>query len=705
LALDPDTKDGKHGPQQLQALQDRLGVQLPQTLVQRTPSGATHLIFRLPDGTPPLGNSTLPGCPHVDIRAHRGYIAAEGTITSVGQYQWLDWCPLEDGEPDIADAPQWLVDLLVHVNTKSNEPVSTAQAPHSFPAQALPGHGVQLQSLPPGLRVLVTDGVSEGQRSEQFHHAVGWLKDIGHTVPQVVELLQRHPGGIAQKFADRLQEEVERCWGKLKAGEARPRERGASPDSDVMQEQSFNPVFFHDLMENPPRPPQFVWEGLLPERVVTLFGAHGGTGKSMIGLMLAVAVAMGMPLFGIPTKRCKAIFLSLEDDSSVVRWRLWRICHEWHVHPSHLANWLSIVDSTEYPELFECEGRGPGETTDTFSELDRMATEFQAGLIVVDNASDAYGGDEIQRRQVRAFMRSLGRMAKRDDAAVMLLAHVDKVTSRSKRIDENAEGYSGSTAWHNSARSRLFMVRDEAGVLTIRHQKSNYGHRCSDISLCWPDDKLPELLSGSAPSIDALIDKVERRADDMAAEKLLCLLAEYEQRGQYCSPLVNSPSNPFKVLHPDPTFRRMGLRREDTARVITQCQRAGWIEPLDYQTKDRKWRSRWTVTPLGYARSGAVAPTAPTAPSSIPGATSAESAAPVAPSAPTGVGGTGGERAHKSRRSSRPAGSSGSSTHAGLAGQAPSSQLPGKPVSSTDDDLRTDEPELAGVTGSWREAA
>jgi hypothetical protein len=53
---------------------------------------------------------------------------------------------------------------------------------------------------------------------------------------------------------------------------------------------------------------------------------------------------------------------------------------------------------------------------------------------------------------------------------------VDKNTSRNKKAD-GGEGYSGSTAWHNSARSRLFMTRGDDGLLTLEHQKSNLGKR------------------------------------------------------------------------------------------------------------------------------------------------------------------------------------------------------------------------------------
>jgi hypothetical protein len=287
LALDPDTKDGKQGPQQLLALQDRLGEQLPDTLVQQTPSGATHLIFRLPAGTPELGNKALPGCPHVDIRAHKGYIAAEGTTTTTGAYQWLDWCPLEDVEPEIADAPQWLVDLLVQANTEGREPAGNAQHPTGVPDPVPAVDVIDVHSLPPELRALVRGGAREGHRSDQFHHAVGWLKDLGHSLPQVFELLQRHPQGIAEKFAGRLQQEVERCWVKLKPAESQPANRGSLLDpADLVRHRLAQFV----EIDHEVRPPRMVVPDLIQEGLVVIAGQPGsGKTTALVPLMLRVA--------------------------------------------------------------------------------------------------------------------------------------------------------------------------------------------------------------------------------------------------------------------------------------------------------------------------------------------------------------------------------------------------------------------------------
>lgn len=395
------------------------------------------------------------------------------------------------------------------------------------------------------------------------------------------------------------------------------------------------PVSVADALSNPAPPPAFVWDGYLPRGTVALFGAHGGTGKSTIALMLLVCAALGRPLFGVPTIRTRTLFVSLEDGANVVRHRLASICRAWGIDPMELHDGLHIVDGTDNPELFASEGRSAGGPTATHGELLKRVQAERYGLVVVDNASDAYGGDEIQRRQVRAFMRLLGGIAKLTDCAVMLLAHVDKTTSRAKRA-EGGEGYSGSTAWHNSARSRLFMTRGDGGLLTLEHQKSNLGQCREPLTLAWPEGGLP-MLASDAPNLDGLIARIKGRDDDDQAAALLKLIAEFEGRGQYCSPVATARTNVHAMLRPDPAFLALKLRQDDTRRIVNQCQRAGWINLLEYRTKDRKTRERWTVTPAGRTFAGIAAPSAPSAPSSYESAESAGGA----PSAPSCVGGVG----------------------------------------------------------------
>ena len=377
-------------------------------------------------------------------------------------------------------------------------------------------------------------------------------------------------------------------------------------------EPLLKPVDVAGVIANPSPPPRFVWEGYCPRGEVTLLGAHGGTGKSTIGEMLAVAVVTGRPLFGVPTERAAVVFASLEDGAHVVRHRLAHICRQWQIEPAELTG-LHIVDGTESPELFTAEGRSEGRTTAAYAELRALVNATGAGLAIVDNASDAYGGDEIQRRSVRAFVRSLAAIARDVDAACLLLAHVNKGTSRAGKA-EGGEGYSGSTAWHNSVRSRLFMSRAADGSLRLEPQKANLGRKREPLTLHWPDGGLPD--SADAPATRVLVQRAQARADDTAAAALLRLLAEFEGRGQYASPNLAARNNPHALLRSEPAFKALGLTRGDVQRLVNQCQRAGWIEVADYRTSDRKERERWAVTEQGRIFAGLTAPTAPTAPTS-----------------------------------------------------------------------------------------
>lgn len=425
--------------------------------------------------------------------------------------------------------------------------------------------------------------------------------------------------------------------------------QATEPPALPMPEPLLKRVSVGDVLTAPSEPPSFAWHGLLPHGVVSLLSAHGGTGKSFVGLMLAVASATGRPLFGVPTTAAPAVFVSLEDSGSIVRHRLAKICNALNIDPATIKERLHIVDGSESPELFTADHRGAGEITSTYDELAQLVEETRAGLVIVDNASDAFGGDEINRRQVRAFMRALAKIAKDSHCAVLLLAHVDKSTSRNK-FGQGDEAYSGSTAWHNSARSRLFMSRDgDSGNLTIQHQKSNLGEIQEPIVIAWPQGGIPA-LANELPDIDGVVGKAQERVEDRQIKTLLKMIDEFASRDQFISSAPTAKNNAFAVLRPEPEFKALKMSRDDVARLITKCQRDGLIDVLDYRTKDRKDRQRWVLTDEGREFAGLSAPSAPSAPSSEEGAESAQGAAEGAPSAPSCVGGMGGESARRTWR-------------------------------------------------------
>lgn len=100
LVLDVD------GPEGEKAIRGR---HLPPTPTARTPRDGRHVYFRHPGGRI---RSTVDLLPKVDIRADGGYVVAP---PAPGR-EWVDFLSPED--VDLADVPDWLMDLLTDVSPK-----------------------------------------------------------------------------------------------------------------------------------------------------------------------------------------------------------------------------------------------------------------------------------------------------------------------------------------------------------------------------------------------------------------------------------------------------------------------------------------------------------------------------------------------------------------------------------------------------------
>lgn len=414
---------------------------------------------------------------------------------------------------------------------------------------------------------------------------------------------------------------------------APPTANGAPPAAPAAV--PFEVVPIADLAHSVPPAPLFAWEGIVPLEHVTLLGAHGGAGKSMLMLMLAVCTALGRPLFNIPTRQGKVAFFSAEDGANLLRHRLHIVCRCMGVRIQDLEGKLFLLDAAEQdPTLFAevaAAGRREGRTTPAYDALREFLRARSISLLIVDNASDVFDANEIERAKVRAFIRSLARLAREGKAAVILLAHVDKGTSRQERT--STEGYSGSTAWHNSARSRLFMRTESDGALVLEHQKNNLGPKHAPLRLIWPADSIPQLDEAFGPVVQGIADRAHER-------ELLRLIAEYSERGEHITTATTSRTHAAKVLRQEPGFPQR-LKDAEVFDLLRKAERSGYLARVTYRGADRKPRECWEVTAAGmaFARRAATAATAATSDVTAPTAEPAEPAATAATSPPGGMGG------------------------------------------------------------------
>lgn len=371
-------------------------------------------------------------------------------------------------------------------------------------------------------------------------------------------------------------------------------------DQPAEKQSSLKRIDLLDVMTAELEEVSFSVDKIFPKRHVTLFGGHGGMGKSMLALTMAAHVAAGVPFAGLPVTQSVVLFASLEDEASVVKVRLRKIIQHYNLPTNAVLTNLRLLDGTGAESALmtqSTEFNGKPEMTKAFVELAHASED--AGLIMIDNASDAYDGSENVRKEVRFFIRNLARMARARNASVVLLAHIDKAAQRNGTAGDD---YSGSTAWHNSVRSRVALKQDPnhsdhsgaPALLVLEHQKANLSSKANPLTLEFIDGGLIVPVAGNAS--DAGID----RSTWDVIEMMRCIKLATEQY------LIDVPTrytagngSAMQALEPikeyPSAFKGTAGRRRASSAIL-EAKSRGWIIEEAYITDSRNKRSKFIVS-------------------------------------------------------------------------------------------------------------
>lgn len=229
---------------------------------------------------------------------------------------------------------------------------------------------------------------------------------------------------------------------------------------------------------------QWFLEGLIPAQTVTMLSGDGGVGKSLLALQLAAASAMGVGTIGLAPRPGRVVYLGAEDDRDEFQRRLHDIVV---AHSRTLADTgnLRIIPMAERDALLATpNAKGVIEPTANWTALRAGILRHEPGLVVLDTSADLFGGDEIKRSQVRGFVAMLRSLAIETKAAVLLLSHPSIAGMTT------GTGTSGSTAWSNSVRSRLYLTAPpgqdaDPSQRSLSVMKANYGVTGGCVKLRW----------------------------------------------------------------------------------------------------------------------------------------------------------------------------------------------------------------------------
>jgi RecA-family ATPase len=286
--------------------------------------------------------------------------------------------------------------------------------------------------------------------------------------------------------------------------------------------------------------PERKWfvEGWIPDRTVTNLSGDGGSGKTLIIMQLIAAASLRTQWFGREVSIGPCLYYGAEDEADELHRRLKSIVQSAGRELSELDGIRLIPMAGADAVLAEPDRKGNITATALFTKLEAQTKSLRPKLVVIDPSADVFGGDEINRSQVRKFVSMLRGLAIDYDCAVLLLSHPSLTGLTS------GTGTSGSTAWNNSVRSRLYLKTTSPDTRVLTVVKANHGKVGDEIAIRW-NDGVYELDNGPDPALAKVLNK---SADDV----FMAVFSKLTDQGQALGPNVGPSYAPKRISgYPD----------------------------------------------------------------------------------------------------------------------------------------------------------
>jgi RecA-family ATPase len=306
---------------------------------------------------------------------------------------------------------------------------------------------------------------------------------------------------------------------------------------------------------------------VIPHETVSLLTGDGAGGKSLLSLQLGAARAIGAEWIGLLPEPGRTLILSAEDDADEMQRRLDDIRKFYGARMADFAD-MRLVDLVGEDSVLGELMKGRILPTRMYRALDAFMADFKPGLVVLDVLADVFAGDENSRPQAREFIGLLKRLSRARECAILLLAHP------SLNGMATGNGTSGSTAWSNSVRSRLYLQGAKASdgsepdknLRVLEAKKSNYGPASLSLTLEWKNGLFVP-VQGPA-GLDKMA--VETKAEDAFLELLAALTAQ----GRDVSP---KPSQTFAPTVFEKHPNAGGITKRGFAAAMERLLTAGRI--------------------------------------------------------------------------------------------------------------------------------
>lgn len=561
LVLDVDAKHDGLGNLQ------KLGLEIPPTLCQKTINGGFHFLFKYPNDGKKYGNKVgikfkeLNGAPSgIDTRGEGGYILWYGQSNGLA----------------IAEAPKWLLEIYnrteetpaTRTNVLLDPNIAKAKFETALEAirSAPPGEGNAVLNTQAYLvgQMVASQAVSYEYAYEQLFQAATF-----NNRRPAYEAQETIKSGLKGGMANPITVDLPAVPPPLAFDIPKP------PGEEIRERWTPKYATIHDLKDRSKlRKPQLVqdWSTL----DIMLTAADGGTGKTTLKMYEAVCMALGEPFLGFPVKKAgaKTLFITGEDSAEKLYSMLGAMVEQMGLFEPLPGNpervdliMRSIVIKKDDELCLVNKQKGTGflvPDQNAFNKVMEAVEDFKPDLIVFDPIASFWGSEAALNDMTKAVTTFMARLARAGQCAIEMINHIGKVSSNSKDVTQFAGRGGTGLPSHSRVCRVMYGVSDEEFFnLTGEHIPNDTSAIMVNVNKFTDGSPLYNkpflvlrkgyLFSRKEITPMKQLEEMNKQTD---SERVFSFIKQIRNEGKY-------PTQKFVVAH----FKNLGTEKISEARV------------------------------------------------------------------------------------------------------------------------------------------